>query len=68
MQRHQHREDVKDIYLCNFGDNVTKYSYTAGYMLTIHHVFLEYTILANKMSLMNVGKIHKAIEHVVERY
>lgn len=37
-------------------------------MLTIHDVCLEYTILANKMSLINVGKIYKAIEHIVEMY
>lgn len=35
---------------------------------TIHNVFLEYTILPNKMSLVNVRKIYKAIEHVAEMY
>lgn len=47
---------------------MSKYSYTAGYMLTIYAVFLEYTILGNKTSLMNAGKMYKAIKHIAEKY
>lgn len=40
---------------------MSKYTYTDGYMVTIHDIFLVYTILGNKMSLVNVRKIYKAI-------
>lgn len=54
-------EDVKDIYFSNFGDNMSKCTYTNGYILTIYDIILVYTIWTSKMSLTNARKIYKAI-------